>query len=78
MNPAEAAAAYEAKTFKVTNVGAKERKGGVGSVGYVQLTSTSPKGTSKMMLLGEETLQNEYKVGEYYEMTLTQVKPPQD
>jgi hypothetical protein len=73
MSIADDAAAYEAITFTVTNVGVKE-KAGSDPTGYVELKSTTTRGISRIKFFGEESLQNEYKVGEHYEMTLKMVQ----
>ena len=75
--PETNAAAYEAIMFTVTNVGVKE-KAGSAPIGYVELKSQSAKGISRIKFFGEESLQNEYRVGEYYEMKLTQCKAPSE
>ena len=73
-NPVQAAAdAYEQKTFVVTFAGVK-RKAGSAPIGIVEFESANAKGTSKFKLVGEETLANEYKVEEHYELTLKMVK----
>lgn len=76
-NPvAAAAAAYESVTFQVTNVGAKEKAGKI-QAGYVEFKSPNAKGTSKITLIGSETLIKEYRLGEFYRMELTQVPAPE-
>lgn len=74
VNQAEqAAAAFEEATFQVVKVGAKE-KAGSDPVGFVEFKCSGAKGTSKLMLFGEECLMTEYKVGEFYKMELNMVK----
>jgi hypothetical protein len=69
LNPAAEAAAYESITFQVTSVTTKEKAGGV-PIGSVELKSNNAKGTSKITIVGDETLANEYHLGEFFSMKL--------
>lgn len=76
INPAEEAAAFEAITFVVKKSGSEEKAGGI-RVGRVEMTSANSKGTSKIVIVGSETLTKEYRLGEFFEMSLKQVKAPE-
>jgi len=69
LNPAAEAEAYESITFQVTSVAAKEKAGGT-HVGTVELKSANAKGTSKITIIGDDTLTNEYRLGEFFSMKL--------
>jgi hypothetical protein len=65
----------DAIQFAVTETKVRDKK--VGRVGSVTFESANAKGTSKIVLLGSEEIGDDYRVGEFYEMTLTQVTAPQ-
>jgi hypothetical protein len=65
----------DAIQFAVTETKVRDKK--VGRVGSVTFESANAKGTSKIVLLGSEEIVDDYRVGEFYEMTLTQVTAPQ-
>lgn len=65
----------DAIQFAVTETKVRDKK--VGRVGSVTFESANAKGTSKIVLLGSEEIVDDYRVGEFYEMTLTQVAAPQ-
>ena len=69
MNPAAEAEAYESIAFQVTSVASKEKAGGA-HVGTIELKSANAKGTSKITIVGDDTLVNEYKLGEFFSMKL--------
>ena len=64
----------EAIQFAVTET--KIRDKAIGRVGTVTFESQNAKGTSKIVLLGQDTIINDYRVGEFYELTLNQVTAP--
>jgi hypothetical protein len=64
----------EAIQFAVTETKVRDKK--VGRVGTVTFESANAKGTSKIVLLGSEEIVDDYRVGEFYEMQLTQVTAP--
>jgi hypothetical protein len=64
----------EAIQFAVTETKIRDKK--VGRVGTVTLESANSKGCSRIVLVGQETIINDYRVGEFYELTLNQVTAP--
>jgi len=40
------------------------------------LRARNAKGTSKVVLVGQEEIVDDYRVGEFYELTLNQVQAP--
>jgi hypothetical protein len=69
LNPAAEAEAYESIAFQVTSVASKEKAGGT-HVGTIELKSANAKGTSKITIVGDDTLANEYRLGEFFSMKL--------
>ena len=61
--------------FAVTET--KVRDKAVGRVGTITFESKNAKGTSKIVLLGTEEIVDDYRVGEFYNLTLTQAKAPE-
>jgi len=51
-------------------------QGDDGRVGTVTFESANAKGTSKVVLVGQEEIVDDYRVGEFYELTLNQVQAP--
>ena len=47
-----------------------------GRVGSITFESANSKGTSKIVLLGDEEIVDDYRVGEFYELTLNQATAP--
>ena len=66
----------EAIQFAVTET--KVRDKAIGRVGTVTFESQNAKGTSKVVLVGQEEIIDDYRVGEFYELVLTQVTAPAD
>ena len=67
--------AREAIQFAVMETKIKDKRGGM-RVGTVTLESANAKGTSKIVLVGDEELVDDYRVGEFYELSLTQCQGP--
>jgi len=63
-------------TFVVKESGAKEKAGGI-RLGRIVLESANSKGCSKVQLIGDEDLKEEFRLGEFYEVSLKQVKAPE-
>jgi hypothetical protein len=61
--------------FAVTETKIRDKQ--VGRVGTVTLESANAKGTSKIVLVGQEEIVDDYRVGEFYELVLTQIKAPE-
>jgi len=55
----------------------KVRDKAAGRVGSITFESANAKGTSKIVLLGNEEIVDDYRVGEFYNLTLTQAVAPE-
>lgn len=66
----------EAVQFAVMETKVKDKRGGM-RIGTVTFESANAKGTSKIVLVGNEELVDDYRVGEFYELNLTQCQGPQ-
>jgi hypothetical protein len=62
--------------FAVMETKEKDKRGGT-RIGTVTLESANAKGTSKIVLVSDPEIVNEYRVGEFYELALKQVKAPE-
>ena len=60
--------------FAVTETKVRDKQ--AGRTGAVTFESGTTKGTSKIVLIGEEEIVNGYRVGEFYEMELTSAASP--
>jgi hypothetical protein len=61
--------------FAVMETKVKDNRGGM-RIGSVTMESANAKGTSKIVLVGEEEIVDDYRVGEFYEMNLTRCQAP--
>ena len=64
----------QAILFAVTETKVRDRA--AGRVGTVTFESANAKGTSKVVLVSQEEIVDDYRVGEFYELTLNQVQAP--
>jgi hypothetical protein len=62
--------------FAVMETKVKDNRGGI-RVGSVTMESANAKGTSKIVLVGNEEIVDDYRVGEFYELSLTRCQAPQ-
>ena len=63
----------EAILFAVTETKVRDKAAGRRQVTF---ESANAKGTSKVVLVGQEEIVDDYRVGEFYELTLNQVQAP--
>lgn len=70
------AKSYEKVMFAVKETKVRDKSGAF--VGTVTLESANSKGCSRLILVGEETLVNEYRVGEFYNVSLEQCTAPEE
>ena len=69
--------ARETIQFAVMETKVKDKRGGM-RIGTVTMESANAKGTSKIVLVGDEEIVDDYRVGEFYELSLAQCQGPRD
>lgn len=62
--------------FAVMETKVKDNRGGI-RVGSVTMESANAKGTSKIVIVGNEEIVDDYRVGEFYELNLTRCQSPE-